>query len=120
MISCAHLERSKSYMESEGSRGKMQNNERLSLQNIPGEYLRAFLSAHEAFLEDKEISAQHKTIQNYEVMITEESNMFKVYFSPKMKPGEKEMLGGRSELGRHVYYLVDPKDFKVVTRKFMK
>ncbi|MBL8169370.1 MAG: hypothetical protein JNJ50_14535 [Acidobacteria bacterium] len=94
--------------------------EMLPLRNIPGEYMRAFLSAHEAFLADNEIPVQKKRIQNYEVSFSEEEKLIKVYFSAKRKPGELDSLGGESELGKDVYYLIDQINFKVLSKKFMK
>jgi hypothetical protein len=78
------------------------------------------MSAHEAFMADTEIPSQKKKIQNYEVSFAKESGLIKIYFSAKRKPGEIESLGGESELGKDVYYLVDQDDFNIRSRKFMK
>jgi hypothetical protein len=120
VVSCAQEEHKRPQKKNTKQEGRPLEGETFFLRNIPGEFLRAFMSAHEAFMADTEIPPQKKKIQSYEVSFAKESGLIKIYFSAKRRPGEIESLGGESELGKDVYYLVGQDDFKIRSKKFMK
>lgn len=82
--------------------------------NVRGEFLKAFQSAHAAFLRNKSFPQDRKNIANYDVQFTETAENIIVFFAPRRKPGERPMLGNLTSLGVAVKFFVSKKDYRVV------
>lgn len=87
---------------------------------LPGEYLRAFLVAHQAFLADEGIPPQKRKVENYWVEFSQEAKSYEVLFIAKRKPNERELDGGESELGKDVRFSISKDDYRVLSRRFFK
>lgn len=87
---------------------------------VGGEYLRAFLAAHEAFRAEALIPDEKKLIENYDVEFRQRGGHYFVLFTARRKPNEGELLGGESALGKDVLYILNKTDNQIVKRLFFK
>lgn len=87
---------------------------------LPGEYLKAFLAAHQAFLADEGIPPQKKKVENYWIEFSEAAKSYEVFYLTKRKSHESELDGGESELGKDVRFLVSKNDYSILSRQFFK
>ncbi len=88
---------------------------------IPGEYLKAFISAYEAFTRDTDIKDYKKNIENYKIVFERYNKVYKITFYANRKPYEQGNLeGGGSELGTDVTYTVSRKTYQLVSKQFYK
>jgi predicted small secreted protein len=88
--------------------------------SLNGEYVKAFLAAHEAMKAESLIPEEKKRIENYIVDFRQSGSNYLVLFRAKRKPQESELDGGESELGQDVIYTVSKADYRVVKRLFYK
>lgn len=90
-------------------------------QRLSGIYLKAFLTAHDSFLKDKEIPENKKNLANYDVIFLNEKEFYIVTFQAKRTPEEERtLLGSESSLGKDTTFLINKSDFSLNKRAFYK
>lgn len=88
---------------------------------IEGQYLKAFLSAYQVFIADKEIPPDKRKIENYLISFSEKSKQLEVTFIAKRTPEEiRTTVGGSSNLGKDVTYFLDKNEYKIVSQEYSK
>ncbi|HEV7475021.1 MAG TPA: hypothetical protein VGN90_13290 [Pyrinomonadaceae bacterium] len=87
---------------------------------VDGELLKAFQVAHTAFLRSSNIPAAKKHLENYDVQLSKEADGLIVIFVPRRKPGEPMRLGGSTELGVAVRFVISADNYRVIDMKFFK
>ena len=88
--------------------------------SVSGEYMKAFLVAYDAFKEEPDIPDPKRRLDNYNIELSEDSELYFVFLYAKRKPSERNLKGGESELGRDVTYTIGKKDYHIVARVFHK
>ena len=83
---------------------------------VAGDFMQAYLSAYQAFMEQKEITPERKDIKNYLIKFSRESDYYEVKFLPKYAKGEVPRFGGATSLGKTASYKIDAKTFQVIER----
>ena len=82
---------------------------------MPGEYMKVFNIAYGAFLIDKDIPANKRSVENYRVELRQDSNNYEVNFIAKRNPAEIQRKdGGSGKLGRDITYIVNKKTYEVI------
>ena len=87
---------------------------------VRGELLKAFQAAHTAFLQSSVIPSDKKRIENYDVRFSKAADGLVVLFVPRLKPGERLRLGGATELGMAVRFVVSTDNYRVIDMKFYR
>jgi len=85
-----------------------------------GPLLKAFLAAYESFKNEPAIPLSKKAIENYNVEFHQNSKIYVVVFTVGDKEKGAVTPGGQTALTVSVYYVIDKKDYKVISRKFLR
>jgi hypothetical protein len=85
-----------------------------------GPLLKAFLAAYESFKNEPAIPLSKKAIENYNVEFHQNSEIYIIVFTTGDKERSTVIPGGVSALTVSVYYVIDKKDYKVKSRKFLR
>src|SRR5437764_4693125 len=88
--------------------------------SVSGEYIKAFLTAYEAFKEEQGIPAEKRKLENYTVEFRHKGDSILVLFFAKRLPSEQGLVGGESQLGRDVLYSVSNQDYRLLGRNCFK
>ena len=87
---------------------------------ISGNYMKAFLTAYDAFKADSLIPEDKKRIENYRIEFRQHGDVYFILFFAKRKPNERGLEGGESELGKDVMYSIRKTDYQIIKRLFFK
>jgi hypothetical protein len=87
---------------------------------VNGQYLKAFLVAHQAFEVDVDIPQEKKKIDNYRVIFSQQDGEIIVLFLAVRLPSELSLKGGSSTFGKDVRYRVRKKDYQIISKNFFK
>jgi len=87
---------------------------------VPGELMKAFIVAYEAFLKDPEIPKEKRRIENYDIGLSQEGEYYMVFLAPTRRPGEPMRPGGSTELGKAVRFKIRKKDYQVIDKLFYR
>ncbi len=87
---------------------------------VPGELMKAFLVAYDAFLKETEIPKEKRKIENYNIGLSQKGEYYSVFLVPKLKPGEPLRPGGSTELGKAVTFKIKKENYHIIERFFYK
>ena len=87
---------------------------------VSGEYMRAFLVAHNAFERDSEIPEEKRRIENYNVEFRQDTETYLISFFAKRIPPGSMVVGGETEMGKDVTYAISKGDYQLIGRQFYK
>ncbi len=83
-------------------------------QSIPGEYMKAFVVAHDAFRKAPDLKEAKKNLDNYNIEFSEDAKNYRVHFHVKMVPGTVQGLGGETTIGREEEFTLAKSNYKIV------
>ncbi len=87
---------------------------------IKGELMKAFISAYQDLVKDKDIPNNKKMIENYNIGLRDTVGFYEVTFVPKMEEDKPPTIGGVTEKGQPIKYEIEKKTFSIKGKvKFM-
>jgi len=87
---------------------------------VRGELLKAFQTAHAAFLRSPEFPKARKRIENYDVQFTEDADNLIVLFVPRRMPNEPRLPGGGTKLGHAARFVISKDNYRLIEMKFYR